>query len=212
MRISTAVFSAALLAGLSACDMNAYGRGPYKARGGGLQVDFPAGLKICRNMSMGYAYVGFSADLGDAPASCNAADRSPEAVMGVWTDTFPLQHEIDLLCRPDLPAPDLEPLLAGLSFRDRTTWACVYRYPPGHVQFYIFAEGVRPDDRQTNYYVAQLFSNDSRLERDLPKFREMIAATRIDFPPPPSSASAGRVLPAVRSPEITNPPPVPPGS
>ena len=182
---------AALLVGLCACDLNARGAGPHRVPDGGLSIEFPAGLKVCRRMSIGRAYVGFSAELGGPPAPCNAPDREPVASMGVWTDTFYMQPQSDQLCRPDLAAPEVQARISEISFPDRKSRSCAYRYGPDTIQIYVFAEGVRPDGSGVNEYVAELHTRKSRLDRDLSSFRALLAGVRIGFPAPAEPATAG---------------------
>lgn len=182
-RVWSRALTAALLIGLCACDMNARGAGPHRVRDGGLSVEFPAGLRVCRQMSMGYAYVGFAADLGDEPAPCNAPDREPVASMGVWTDNFHTQPISERLCRPDLAAPDVQARISDMSFPGRKSWTCAYRYG-ADVSIYVFAEGVRPDGSLLKEYIGHLLTRDDRLDRDLASFRTLLAGVQIEFPPP----------------------------
>lgn len=181
---------AALLAGLCACDLNARGAGPHTVPDGGLSVEFPAGLKVCRLVSIGRAYSGFTAELGDRPAPCNELDRQPVAVMGVWTDTFYAVAQSERLCRPDLDAPDVQARLSDLSFPGRRTRACAYRYAPDVVQIYVFAEGVRPDGSGLTEYVGELQTREGRLDKDLSSFRALLAGVRIAFPAPAAAQSS----------------------
>jgi hypothetical protein len=151
-RVWSMALTAALVVGLCSCDMNARGAGPHTVPDGGLSVEFPAGLKVCRRMSMGYTYVGFSADLGDEPAPCNALDREPVANMAVWTESFHAQPISERLCRPDLPAPDVQARISDMLFPGRKSWTCAYRYGTA-VSIYVFAEGVRPDGSLSKEYI-----------------------------------------------------------
>lgn len=190
-RVWSRALLGALFVGLCSCDLNARGGGQHTVRDEGLSVEFPAGLRVCRRMSMGYAYVGFSAELGDEPASCNALDREPVASMGVWTDTVHLQPQSDLLCRPDLAAPDVQARISEISFPRRKSWTCAYREGRDGVHIFVFAEGVHPDGSGLNGYVGELHTREDRLDRDLSSFRTLLAGVRIEFPEPASPPDTG---------------------
>jgi hypothetical protein len=184
-----------LVVGLSACDMRTTGSRHVMADEG-LSVEFPAGLRVCRTMSMGYAFNGFRADLDAEPAPCDALDQAPVARISIWVEPVigrpgpdAARSQIDRLCKAYPPAVDLEPQLAGLALTDRPSVACVVQYSterPATVrlQFHVMTEGDRPDGQGSYLYVWGLTTTPDRASSDLAALRALMAGTRLDFAPP----------------------------
>lgn len=156
----------------------------------GLKVKFPDGLKVCKTMSMGYVFNGFSASLSPNPKPCNSDEVDSPYVgsMSIWYEISSIPDQWPYLCRPDFSAPDLKNRLASLKIRNRATFSCVTRAPDGTINFWVFAEAEEPTG-QVATYVARLSTDDKNLSQSINYFTELLSSVELSFPPVKTDAA-----------------------